>query len=108
MGFLIMDLDNKVLNDIIEYLRNTFNEELSGLSKEELHKIIKDGFDNAYELEIYQRHNINRFIALRFLPESLIKSPFIQSVLLRVLNNFNLDETKRLNFIYKHIVNRNT
>ena len=76
------------------------------MSDEQLGEYVRQGYDNALELEVTQKEDIYRFLKLAFLPKELLESDFTQSVLIRVLNNLSLSGTKRLDFIEQHVVKR--
>lgn len=85
-------------------LRLDFPQQTASILPEEMGKLIDNGWTNAMELEIREREDIYRFLKLQFLPKKLLESDFVQSVLIRVLNNMNLSGTKRLDFIEEQII----
>ena len=78
--------------------------ETEKLSPEDFRELIDDGWTNAKELEITEQEDIYRFLRLRFLRKEILESDFVQSVLIRILNNFNLSGTKRLDFIEQQVI----
>ncbi len=101
-----MDLTPDVQNEFAQALRINFKERTGEMTDQQLFDCIHKGYENACELEILKHYNVYRFIALSFLPAQILKSELLQAVIIRVLNNFDLSESQRLSFIYKHVVNR--
>ncbi len=102
-----MKLTPDVRNEYAQALRGNFKEQTKEMTDQQLFDCIQNYYENACELEIFEYYNVYRFIALSFLPEQILTSELMQGVLIRVLNDFDLTESQRLSFIYKHIVNRN-
>jgi hypothetical protein len=110
---LIRDEQQRVLAQGVEQLwkkeyadrlRVDFPQKTASILPEDFRAIIDDGWTNAMELEITEQEDIYRFLKLRFLPREILESDFIQSVLIRVLNNMNLSGTKRLDFVEEQVI----
>lgn len=100
------EVDRQYKDELVEQLRYDRPEGTQGATDQELWEIAKQGVENARELEIFEGRAIYRFILLSFAPKELRESPFLQSVLIRVLNNFDMDGEKRMDFIEKQIIPR--
>ncbi len=100
-------IEQRHRKEFVQQLRNDYPNRTKRMNDQQLWELVDKGYENATELELYEKKDKYRFISLRFMPKELLESPFIQSILIRVLNNFNLSGTKRLDFIYKHVANRN-
>jgi len=87
-------------------LRKDYPEATRSLSDSDLQALVERGYDNALELEITTHEDIYRFISLQLLPKDFLHSPFIQSVLIRVLNNLGLSGEQRMRFIEQQVVRR--
>ena len=101
---LAKGVENLWKKDFRHRLSVEFPLQTAKLSPEDFRKVIDDGWTNAKELEITEREDIYRFLRLQFLPKEMLESDFVQSVLIRVLNNFNLSGTKRLDFVEQQVI----
>ena len=73
----------------------------------ELLAFIQRGIEASAKIGLFEEEEIFKFLSLRFLfsPEQQ-HSLFIQGIAIRILDRLDWSGTKRLNFIYKHLVNR--
>ena len=92
--------------EILDRLQHEFPYETKAMDDYSLKNLVDDSYADARELEIYETKNIYRLTKLNFLSPRLKKSPFIQSILIRVLNNLELEGSKRLDFIEQNVVHR--
>ncbi len=67
---------------------------------------VTQAIEDGEALDIVEDLDVVRLAALAFLPEAALSDPFISSVLIRILNNFDWNAAKRLDFIYRHLVPR--
>ncbi|NJO18624.1 MAG: hypothetical protein HC877_23725 [Thioploca sp.] len=104
----MQEIQQSLKQKFIQQLRCDYPQQTTKTNPQKLELLVEQSYLNAQELEIFDEENIYRFISLQFLPKELLESPFIQSVLIRVLNNFNLSATKRLDFIEQQITARVT
>jgi hypothetical protein len=104
MEDLARDVNQRRTREFAGRLRKDFSEPTAPMNDQQLIELVEQGCSNAHELEIFEKEDIYRFLKLNFLPPELLQSPFIQSVLIRVLNNFTLSGTKRLDFVEEHVV----
>ncbi len=101
-----MELTPEAQNEFAQALRVNYKEQTKEMTDQQLLDCIHNYYENACELEIFEYYNVYRFISLSFLPEHILQSKLMQGVIIRILNNFDLTESQRLSFIYKHVVNR--
>lgn len=106
MQVLEHDIKQRHKEEFVQQLRQDYPERTVEMDEQQLQKLVEQGYENAEELEIFENQDIYRFISLNFLPKELFESAFIQSVIIRVLNNFDLSGTKRMDFIEHNIMNR--
>lgn len=85
-------------------LRVDFPHQTANILPEDLRGLIDDGWTNAKELEITEQEDIYRFLKFQFLPKELLESDFVQSILIRVLNNMDSSGTRRLDFIEQQVI----
>ncbi|KHD07343.1 hypothetical protein PN36_21260 [Candidatus Thiomargarita nelsonii] len=79
----------------------------STLSDQELLYIVEECVEIAKKLQIYEEKNILRFILLQFaFSREQLESNLIRDAFTNTLTHQAWDEDKRLDFIYKNIVNR--
>jgi hypothetical protein len=93
-------------HQITQRLRQKHPEETSNMSHQELEFLVDRGHANALELDISNEWDVYRFISLQFLPRDFLNDSFIQSVLIRLLNNLDIPSSTRLDFIEKQIGGR--
>jgi len=77
------------------------------ISDQELLYFVKEGLEIAPKLQIYEEKNILRLILLQFLfSHAQLETRLIRETLLKTLTYSAWDEDKRLDFIYKNLINR--
>jgi len=101
---LAHEVERQWKQEYADRLRADFPHQTASISAAALWEMIDDGWKNAIELQIKEHDDIYRFLKLRFLPITLLESDFIQSVLIRVLNNIDLPGAKRLDFIESQVI----
>jgi hypothetical protein len=106
MNALARALEQMRKEEFARRLRSELPDRASALEASALHDLVNQAYDNAKDIEIVDKEDIYRFIKLSFLPEETRKSPLIQSVLLRVLNNTTWPASQRIAFIERHVVDR--
>jgi len=104
MQSLKYDLEQRHKEEFVQQLQQDYPMPTMTMDNRQLQELVAQGYENAKELEIVEKRDIYRFISLNFLPKELLDSPFIQSVLIRVLNNFNW--SGRPDFIEHNISHR--
>jgi hypothetical protein len=84
-----------------------YPKESNELNAAQLRQAVQEALASCAPLEIDNDYDIFRFVALRVLltPEQT-QSHLIQGAVVRTLSNLDWDCTKRLDFVYKHIVGR--
>lgn len=87
-------------------LRRDSPDSAGEIDTHQLMTLIDKGWANAKELEIADKEDVYRFLKLHFLPKEMVESDFIQSILIRILNNFDLSGTMRLDFIEQQVIGR--
>ena len=87
-------------------LRRDFPDSAGKMDTHQLMALIDQGWANAKELEIAQKEDVYRFLKLHLLPKEMVESDFIQSILIRILNNLELSGTTRLDFIEQQVIGR--
>jgi hypothetical protein len=106
MQALARSAEQQWRQEFAERLRHDFPDRTSQMEADQLIEYVAQGFENAHEPEITEREYIYRFLKLGFLPKELLESEYIQSVLIRILNNLNVSGAKRLDFIEQHVTSR--
>jgi hypothetical protein len=101
---------SEVANDTLFWVHRIewrYPTESSALDAAQLRQAVQEALASCAPLEVNNDYDIFRFVALRVLlnPEQK-RSPLIQGALVRTLSNLDWDCTKRLDFVYKHIVGR--
>ncbi len=99
-------MEGNLRHEFASRLRKMYPEKITELGEKELASVIDGGLEDAHSLEILQPEDAFRFINLKFLLGEKMEAPLFQSVLLRVLNNTDIDGTKRLDFIYRQLPSR--
>ncbi|WP_089726419.1 hypothetical protein [Candidatus Thiosymbion oneisti] len=100
------EVDQQYKEELAEQLRHDRPQATQGATDQELWDTAREAVENARELEIFEGRDIYRFILLSFAPKELRESPFLQSVLIRVLNNLDMSGENRMDFIEKQIIPR--
>jgi len=67
---------------------------------------INEAIEDGKMINITTDEDLIRFAALAFLPDSVLRDPVITSSLVRTLNRDEWESSKRLDFIYAHVVNK--
>ncbi|OQW92194.1 MAG: hypothetical protein BWK78_02415 [Thiotrichaceae bacterium IS1] len=106
MQSLERDIEQRHKEEFVQQLQQDYPVPTGKMDEQQLQELVVQGYENAKELEFFEKRDIYRFISLNFLPKELLDSPFVQSVLIRVLNNFNCSGTQRMDFIEHNIVHR--
>jgi hypothetical protein len=88
---------------IARLLEAEYPTQCASMSSEALRRITVEGYEDAVALDITAPDDIHRFIRLRFLPDELLRSPYIQGVLIRILNNRGLSGAGRLDLIERGV-----
>jgi len=65
---------------------------------------IDEAIEDGKLINITRDEDLVRFAALAFLPESVLGEPSFASALVRTLNRDQWAASKRLDFIYRHLV----
>jgi hypothetical protein len=100
--------DPEVQTLFLRRLRGRYPEETAGIDADRLTEIVRNGLKRCPPLMIRDPRDVLRFLALGVLitPEQK-KSKLLEAVLRRVLEAVeDWSATKRMDFIYKHIVGR--
>lgn len=105
-GELALTVEQRWKEEFAERLKSDFRDSAGEMDTQQLRDVINQLWENAKELEITEKEDVYRFLKLNFLPKEMVESAFIQSVLIRLLNNFNLSGTKRLDFIEQQVIDR--
>lgn len=103
---LARTVEQRWKEEFAERLRLDFPDAAGEMDTHQLMPLIDQGWANAKELEISEKEDVYRFLKLHFLPKEMVESDFIQSTLIRILNNFDLSGTRRLDFIEQQVVER--
>ena len=61
----------------VQQLRCDYSQQTAEMNCQQLELLVKPGYLNAQELEIFDEEEIYRFISLQFLPKELLESSFI-------------------------------
>ncbi|KHD07341.1 hypothetical protein PN36_21250 [Candidatus Thiomargarita nelsonii] len=92
---------------LMKRLRESYPEQTHALNNEQLLIQVQNGIAASETIKITGEDDIFRFMTLPYvLSPAQQNSPLIKGVAIRILDNFEWSGKKRLNFIYKHLVNR--
>jgi hypothetical protein len=91
----------------VKRLQGRYPEQTRVLDPAELLRRVRESLALCPPLEITEEKDIFRFLALSVLltPEQK-KSTLVEGVMRRILSNLDWDGTRRLDFLYKHLVGR--
>jgi hypothetical protein len=88
-------------------LRARYPDRVANLDDVALDRVIDQGWEDAARLLIADYDDRARLIELPYvLRPDQVDSPFVQSVVLRVLNWLDRPAAQRLDFLYAHLVGR--
>ena len=92
---------------LMRRLRESFSERTGTLSDEQLLTLVQNGIAASHTISLTEKEDIFRFITLPYVLSPVQQSSsLIKGVAIRILDNKEWSGQKRLNFIYRHLVNR--
>lgn len=86
-------------------LRSECPAELLPASDEELRAQVKEGSEAAAALNIQQGEDVYRFLRLRYLEADALASETVRDAFYKIISDRELDATRRLDFVERHIFN---
>jgi hypothetical protein len=91
----------------VKRLQSRYPEPTRDIDPAELRTRVREALALSPTLEITEEKDLFRFIALGvLLTHEQKKSKLVEGVTRRILGNLDWDSTKRLDFLYKHLVGR--
>lgn len=88
-------------------LRSDYPAQTRSIDDEELRRMVREGLALCPALEIKEPTELVRFLALAFLITGEQRtSPLLRDAYRVVIDNTDFSARRRLNFIYRHLVNR--
>jgi hypothetical protein len=88
---------------LLDRLRSSERLDLLSGREDALHQRALDALEDASALGIETEENLERFVALAFMP-GLFADPGRTSATMRILNRIEWDATDRLDFLYRNVV----
>lgn len=99
-------IDARQVEEFSRRLRKLHPQRTSGLSGEDLRWQVRSDIRTAIGLDITENHDLWRFVLLRYLPEEVLGSEYLLSVIFLILSRVEWDADKRFDFLERHVFSR--